>query len=254
MPFLLISEFTHEASIRMRLMRTIERLSLIAGLALLVVYLGTRIHGEISSRLAMLAFHEVQSSANVPEVSSDGQTVSGVNVSLWSEKRIAAFKQSLAQHFDLPKAVLRISKIHLEVPVFEGTDDLRLNRGLGRIRGTGLLGMNGNVGIAGHRDGFFRGLKDIQTGDNVDLVMPDRTEKFAVDKIQIVDPDNVSVLQPGPTSSLTLVTCYPFYFIGSAPQRYIVHASLIGSEPSGVKTGKHLTSTTSSDNHQEKTK
>ncbi|WP_263365391.1 class D sortase [Edaphobacter bradus] len=223
------------------------------GLTLLAVYLGIRIHGELSSRLAVLAFQAAQSSAPAPEERSDGQTISGVDVSLWSEKRIAAFKQSLTQHFDPPKVLLRISKIHLEVPVFEGTDDLTLNRGVGRITGTARVGMNGNIGIAGHRDGFFRGLKDIQTGDTVDLVMPDRTEKFAVDKIQIVDPNNVSVLQSGPISSLTLVTCYPFYFIGSAPRRYIVHASLIGSEPSGIGTGKQFISISSSDSHQERT-
>ncbi len=237
----------------MTLIRTIERLFLAVGLTLLAVYLGIRIHGELSSRLAVLAFQAAQSSAPAPEERSDGQTISGVDVSLWSEKRIAAFKQSLTQHFDPPKVLLRISKIHLEVPVFEGTDDLTLNRGVGRITGTARVGMNGNIGIAGHRDGFFRGLKDIQTGDTVDLVMPDRTEKFAVDKIQIVDPNNVSVLQSGPISSLTLVTCYPFYFIGSAPRRYIVHASLIGSEPSGIGTGKQFISISSSDSHQERT-
>jgi len=239
--------------IRMRLMRTIEWVSLAAGLALLSVYLGIRIHGELSSRLAILAFQALKSSASAPEARSNGQAISGVDFSLWSEKRIAAFRQSLSQHFDPPRMLLRISKIHLEVPVFEGTDDLTLNRGVGRITGTARVGMKGNLGIAGHRDGFFRGLKDIQPGDTVELVMPDRTEQFVVDKIQIVDPNNVSVLQSGPISSLTLVTCYPFYFIGSAPQRYIVHASLIGSEPSASEPASNFTSTPSSNPHEERT-
>jgi len=218
-------------------MRILERLFLVTGLALLSVYLGVRIHGELSSRLAILAFQTMQRSTPSLVATSDGR----VDVRLWSEKRIASFKQSLTQHFDPPAAMLRISKIHLEVPVFEGTDDLTLNRGVGEIRGSGQVGLSGNVGIAGHRDGFFRGLKDMQTGDTVDLFLPDRTEIFVVDRIQIVDPDNVSVLQPGPHSAITLVTCYPFYFVGSAPQRYIVHASLVGSEPSGLGADKQTT-------------
>jgi sortase A len=237
----------------MRLMRTIERVSLALGLVLLSVYLVMRVQGELSSRLALLAFHTAQASTPAPETKPDQRTVSGVDVSLWSESRIAEFKQSLAQHFGTPEAVLRIPRIYLEVPVFDGTDDLTLNRGVGRITGTAKVGMPGNIGIAGHRDGFFRGLKDIQTGDILELVLPDKTEKYAVDKMQIVSPDDVSVLQSGPASSLTLVTCYPFYFVGSAPKRYIVHASLIGPEPSGVGTNKQA-SKPSSKNHQEKTK
>ncbi len=228
----------------MRFMRTIERISLAIGLVLLCVYLVMRVQNELSSRLAVLAFQTAQASTSAPETTPDAKTVSGVDVSLWSQTRIAAFKQSLARHFNPPEAVLRIPKIHLEVPVFDGTDDLTLNRGVGRITTTAPVGMPGNVGIAGHRDGFFRELKDIRTGDILELVMPGRAEKFAVDKMQIVDPDNVSVLQSGPTSSLTLVTCYPFYFIGSAPKRYIVHASLIAPEPSGVRPVKQLTSKT----------
>jgi sortase A len=128
-------------------------------------------------------------------------------------------------------AVLRIPKLHLEVPVFDGTDDLTLNIGAGRIIGTARLGQIGNIGIAGHRDGFFRGLKDIGPGDTMELELPDRTEHYAVSTIEITDPDDVSVLRPTPNASLTLVTCYPFYFVGSAPQRYIVHASVSESKP-----------------------
>jgi sortase A len=142
----------------------------------------------------------------------------------------------LTQQFERPLALLRISKIHLVAPVFNGTDDLTLNRGVGRIAGTVHVGAKGNLGIAGHRDGFFRGLKDLRMGDKIDLVLPDRTETYVVDNIQIVDPANVGVLRPEPVFSLTLVTCYPFYFIGSAPQRYIVHGSQVASEQSAAIT------------------
>ena len=123
--------------------------------------------------------------------------------------------------------------MRLEVPVFDGTDDLTLNRGAGRIIGTARLGEPGNTGIAGHRDGFFRGLKDIAAGDKLDLVTLGRTERYTVTAIQITTPEDVSVLGPTDTPSLTLVTCYPFYFVGSAPQRFIVRATISPASKSG---------------------
>lgn len=85
------------------------------------------------------------------------------------------------------------------------------------------------MAIAGHRDGFFRGLKDVAVGDKIELVTLLGTETFIIDRITIVEPTDVWVLRPRSRSSLTLITCYPFYFIGSAPQRYIVQASIAGS-------------------------
>jgi len=108
--------------------------------------------------------------------------------------------------------------------VFDGTDDLTLNRGVGRIAGTARPGQGGNLGIAGHRDGFFRGLKDVGAGDQIELKIPGRTEVYQVDDVQIVKPTDVQVLEDRGVPTLTLVTCYPFYFIGNAPQRYIVRA------------------------------
>ena len=136
----------------------------------------------------------------------------------------------MGSRFDPPLAVLRIPKVHLEVPVLDGTDDLTLNRGVGHIVGTVRPGEDGNIGIAGHRDGFFRALKDVGPGDTIELVTPKRVVRYAVDQIVLVRPEDVSVLQPRSRPSLTLVTCYPFYFVGSAPQRYIVQASVVGPE------------------------
>ena len=127
--------------------------------------------------------------------------------------------------------MLEINKVKIRVPVFEGTDDLTLNRGVGRIAGTAMPGTEGNVGIAGHRDGFFRGLKDISVGDEIDLVMTTERVTYVVDQIEIVSPADVRVLQPRTASSVTLVTCYPFYFVGDAPQRFIVHASIVSHRP-----------------------
>ena len=87
-----------------------------------------------------------------------------------------------------------------------------------------MPGAQGNLGIAGHRDGFFRGLKDIAPGDTLELETTAGREFYVVDDIRIVGPEEVSVLAGTPNQTITLVTCYPFYFVGSAPQRYIVRA------------------------------
>lgn len=213
-------------------LRTAQRLLMVLGIALLAVYIGARLQGAFLSRVAILTFKGPDNLSVTLPTPPRQLTVSGEDVSLWSKKRIEAYKRSLTEHLERPLALLRISKIHLVAPVFNGTDDLTLNRGVGRIAGTAHVGAKGNLGIAGHRDGFFRGLKDIQTGDTIDLVTPNGTETYVVDNIQIVDPTDVSVLQPASVSSLTLVTCYPFYFVGSAPQRYIVHGSRVASAQS----------------------
>jgi sortase A len=101
---------------------------------------------------------------------------------------------------------------------------VNLNRGLGWIEGTAPPGGKGNSGIAGHRDGFFRPLKDIALNDVIDLKTHDGMHRFVVQDLQIVDPSNVSVLDPSREPTITLVTCYPFYFVGSAPKRFIVRA------------------------------
>jgi sortase A len=151
--------------------------------------------------------------------------------SLWSPGRVSAWRKALSEPAPAPLAVLRIPKIRLEVPVLPGTEDRTLDRGVGHIENTAPLGTDGNSGIAGHRDGFFRGLKDITPGDAIELETLQGTEVFRVERIWMVDPDDVSVLDPTSTRVLTLVTCYPFYFIGPAPQRFIVRAVRAGDEP-----------------------
>ena len=108
--------------------------------------------------------------------------------------------------------------------VLEGGDDWTLNRAVGHIADTAAPGADGNSGIAGHRDGFFRGLKDVAPGDAVELETIHGTELYRIERTWIVDPENVSVLDPTSQRSVTLVTCYPFYFVGPAPQRFIVRA------------------------------
>jgi sortase A len=123
--------------------------------------------------------------------------------------------------------VLRIPRIGLQVPVLPGSDDLTLNRAVGIIPGTAMPGEAGNVAIAGHRDGFFRGLKDLETGDAIELETLAGKQEYRVASIRIVDDTELSVLAPTTEPVLTLVTCYPFYFIGNAPQRYIIRAEIL---------------------------
>ena len=238
----------------MRSLHRIERLLLLLGLALLSIYVAARIHGALLSRAAISIMSPSHAESSVTENQEQHLDVSPADFSLWSEKRIEGYKESLVQHIGPPLAILRVPKIHLEVPVLDGTDDLILNRGVGRIAGTARVGGSDNIGIAGHRDGFFRGLKDLAVGDTMDLVTPSSTETYLVDKIQIVDPKDVSVLRPAKTPSLTLVTCYPFYFIGSAPQRYIVHASIADSHQPSNDALRLINSTVPRKNNQEITK
>ena len=148
--------------------------------------------------------------------------------SLWSPERIVAWRKAAGEPAATPLAVLRIPRLQLEVPVLPGTDDRTLDRAVGHIDDTALPGADGNSGIAGHRDGFFRGLKDIAEGDVIELETAKRKEVYRVERTWVVDPEDVSVLDPTPTRALTLVTCYPFYYIGPAPRRFIVRAVLAG--------------------------
>jgi sortase A len=178
--------------------------------------------------------HEV---AVTPSVSTPTLPGEGpADYSLWSPERIRAYEQSLRQKSSEPMALLRIPKIGLEVAVRDGTDDVTLDRGLGWIAGTTRPGERGNVGIAGHRDGFFRGLKDIAQGDSIEVVTLSGSQTYRVEQIWIVNPQDVQVLDPTPGPALTLVSCYPFYFVGSAPKRYIVRAELEGPEQSTQKS------------------
>jgi sortase A len=207
----------------------IERALLALGLTFLGVWTVAQIHRVVASHSAIVRFQEKIRSSESPTSPVDPIVGSPVDFRLWSPKRVAAYEESLTAKVDLPLAILRIPSINLEAPVFEGTDELTLNRGLGRIEGAARIGQIGNVGLAGHRDGFFRVLKDIQRGDLLELVLSEKTEQYVVEQIQIVAPDDTQVLAQTETPTLTLVTCFPFYYVGSAPKRFIVTASMKNS-------------------------
>jgi sortase A len=217
-------------------LRKLERLLLIFGVLLLVFYGASRIDQTVLSSAELQRF-KAQQPASANQTQSVPLPSATPDFTLWAEQRIKSYQESLAAQFPPAIAILRIPKIHVEVPVLEGTDDLSLNRGVGHVASTAYPGENGNMAIAGHRDGFFRGLKDIALGDTVEMVTPERTETYVIDRIVIVEPSDVSVLEPRAHPSLTLITCYPFYFVGSAPKRYIVQASVADPAPGNAHSG-----------------
>lgn len=123
---------------------------------------------------------------------------------------------------------IEVPRLKLRVAVYEGDDAAVLDLGAGHIPGTALPGSDGNIGIAAHRDKFFRALRFIKPHDEVVLQTDNGVERFYVDGTTIVKPTETQVLMPAPHRDLTLVTCYPFFHVGSAPRRFIVHAEKAG--------------------------
>jgi sortase A len=120
---------------------------------------------------------------------------------------------------------LQIPRLGVAAMVREGADERTLRQAVGHIPGTALPGKTGNVALAGHRDTFFRELRNIRRDDAIDLQTDHGTYRYVVDSTKIVGPREVGVLKASGGETLTLVTCYPFYYIGSAPKRFIVHAA-----------------------------
>ena len=119
---------------------------------------------------------------------------------------------------------IEIPRIGVSVAVLQGTTSQTLRLGVGHIEGTALPGQPGNIGIAGHRDTYFRGLKDIRRNDEILLQTATGIDRYEVDWLQITAPSDGAILSSSTGSALTLVTCFPFHYIGSAPERYVVHA------------------------------
>ncbi len=213
---------------RATVLTILERLFAAVGVTLLTLFLAAMVHREVFSRLALRDFDKNQASGMHPELQIFVEPAKSrqIDFSLRSYKRLQAYRKYALGTTGSPLAVLRLDRLDMRVPVFEGTDNLTLNRGAGWIVGTTRPGEMGNTGIAGHRDGFFRPLKNIADGDAIELSTSTVRALYTVDQIELVEPDNVDVLKPRGGPSITLVTCYPFYFIGDAPKRFIIHATL----------------------------
>jgi len=132
------------------------------------------------------------------------------------------------QQLEIPDGGLvgkvEIPRLQLSAVVFQGVDDSELSEGVGHVDQSALPGQTGNVVLAAHRDSFFRGLRNIRQGDRIQIVTENGQHEYLVRSTEIVKPTDVRVMAPTPDSEVTLITCYPFYFVGHAPKRFIVHA------------------------------
>jgi sortase A len=121
---------------------------------------------------------------------------------------------------------LEIPRLSLSTVVFEGADQEVLERGAGHLPGSALPGDRGNTVLAAHRDTFFRPLRGIRVGDVVKIHTEPKDSVYVVESARVVEPDEVDVLKPTLVPALTLITCYPFRYVGPAPERFVVRAVL----------------------------
>ena len=135
----------------------------------------------------------------------------------------AGLSKTIAREGDVLGRI-EIPRLKLRVAILEGTTAHTLGLGVGHIAGTAFPGTAGSIGIAGHRDTYFRGLKDIRKNDNILIQTALGISRYEVDWIRITDPADGGILAPTADSGLTLVTCYPFHYIGAAPERFVIHA------------------------------
>jgi sortase A len=126
---------------------------------------------------------------------------------------------------------LEIPELALSVAVLSDYEPNSLREGVGHIPGTALPGGLGTVGLAGHRDTFFRPLRRLTARMELHLVDRTGTYRYGIDSTEVVTPDRVDVLSIGTRPQLTLITCYPFDYVGAAPKRFIVHAHLLSAAP-----------------------
>jgi sortase A len=204
---------------------SVERALWVIGVMLIACYGAVRADAEASRREGIESFNRLSiASSSVPREI----TTARADQSQWSAGRIRAYTLDVtARPRTVPEALLRIPSVKLSVPVYADTSADSLNRGAGLISGTAGPQAVGNMGIAAHRDGFFRALKDVALGDRIEVENLSGTRVYRVSALYVVNPDDTRPLRPTARSTVTLVTCYPFYYVGSAPHRYIVRAIAI---------------------------
>jgi sortase A len=224
-------------------LRVLQILLLVTGMTLLVVYAAAQVDSVRGRARALEDFAQARAERVAAAVAEERVAVGPSNraleyasepdQSLWGTGRIAAYRDTSSLGREAAVGVLRVPAIQLEAPIFDGTAEPALNRGIGKIEGTADVGAAGNLGLAAHRDGFFRGLKDVHVGDAIDVESLEGTVRYRITELAVVEPTDVHVLDPTDTATVTLVTCYPFYFIGEAPQRFIVKGIALNEAASG---------------------
>jgi len=184
--------------------RIAESVFLIAGLALLDCYIWTQARAVLYQAYAERVFrNEVRQAREAP----------------------AAVPPRMSRDELIGR--LEIPRLGMRVMVREGDDEATLANAAGHLPSSALPGMPGNVAVAGHRDTFFRPLREVRVNDRIRFTTLRGTFAYRVESLRIVRPDDVSVLQASAEPVLTLVTCYPFRYVGSAPERFIVRARQI---------------------------
>lgn len=207
----------HARFVRVRPLPTLEIVCWVTGLVLLAGYGITRTWADSERVSGVARFAEAKAAHSFRVPAAPDQT-------LWSVQRIAAYAAAGGTGGEDPVGVLRIARQRLEVPVYAQASERNLTRGVALISAHGVLGATGNIGIAGHRDGYFRVLKDVRLGDGVSIETLSGTLRYRVTQLSVVKPTESSVLAPAGEDAITLVTCFPFYFVGPAPERFIVRA------------------------------
>jgi sortase A len=208
----------------------------LAGGACLIAYGGACARTTITQHRESDAFDAALHARIQAEVQQKLQQESSPNRRDWSPARAAKYQASLEKPVHAIGR-LEIPDLDLSVMVLEGSDDDTLDRAVGHVPGTAKPGQTGNLAIAGHRDGFFRGLRHIEAGDEISLTSLDGIAHYRVEKITIVDPKRTDVLAPTKEPTLTLVTCYPFFHVGDAPWRYVVTARQVGFDTWSLDQG-----------------
>ena len=219
-------------NVRSKALRAIELLSYVAGTLLTGFFVVHLAQGEVQRQEGVAAFEENAQAvalATSPQQQTPAQPFDETlapDTSLWAPGRIADYQASLNAELPPVLGVLEVPSVGLKLPVYQTNSELVMDRAAGVIDGMAYPHEAGNIGISGHRDGYFRALKDVQVGDAIVLQTLEGEKKFRIDAIQVVEISDTSLLQDTRDQTVTLVTCYPFYFVGHAPQRFIVTASL----------------------------
>ncbi|MDT8410126.1 MAG: class D sortase [Wenzhouxiangellaceae bacterium] len=208
---------------------TIELVCWATGVSLIAMYFGATIGFESERRQGIELFTQAQAAAQAASAPAP-ESAAGVAQTVDQHKTPGA--TAAAETASLPVALLRMPGVGLEVPVFDDISERNLSRGAGWIPGTALPNDGGNMAIAAHRDQYFRALKDVAIGDLLELESLSGPRNYKVTSLTIVQPEDLWPLDPADVATVTLVTCYPFYFVGSAPQRFIVQAVAVDQEGS----------------------
>ena len=194
-----------------RVIRWVERVLLVLGIASLGYY------GYVSAETALYQAIENRELDAILASAPPAQRAA---------TQTATRRHRVAPATGSPIGRIEIPRLGVSAVIRAGSDARTLRLAVGYIPGTALPGESGNIGLAAHRDTFFRRLRDVRANDEIRLVTPEGTFSYLVETTNIVWPRDTWVLDPTVQPSLTLVTCYPFSYVGSAPQRFIVRAAL----------------------------